>query len=279
VPEFPPPAPRYRPLPHPAQVVPKVVLVVCAVFMFAHLMWTLAHPKPIPRPVRIGLLHVSTEREPASLLRGGLALPSPWELARAPVVHRLDHPLGSESGALTYNARPFREADHLGEDLNGIGGRNSDLGDPVFAAGDGLVLYAGDAGGGWGKVVLLQHRSPDGGFFQTFYGHLDRIDVAVGRILPRGASVGTVGTADGQYLAHLHFEIRQGFHLDLGSGYSPFPLNRIDGEEELRKRGRPDPKLVPPSLGTVAAETTESRPPRWRVPPEPVSERDVPAAP
>jgi hypothetical protein len=259
-------------------VVPKVVLVVCAILVFAHLFWSLAHPKPVPRPVRVGLLHVAAERDPASLLRGGLALPSPWELARAPVARQLDHPLGSEGGALTYNARPFREADHLGEDLNGIGGGNSDLGDPVFAAGDGLVLYAGHAGGGWGNVVLLQHRSAEGGFFQTFYGHLDRIDVPVGRIVPRGGMVGTVGTADGQYLAHLHFEIRQGFHLDLGSGYSPFPLNRIDGEAALRSQARSDPALLHPGPGTVAGETKEPRPLRWTGLPE-AAASGVPAAP
>ncbi len=203
-------------------------------------------PRPVPR---IGLLLAGTPRDAQTLLRGGLALPSPWDLARVPVVTQLDYPLGSEAGALTYNARPFREVDHLADDLNGIGGQNSDLGDPVYAAGDGLVIFAGEAGGGWGKVVMLQHRDQAGDFFQTFYGHLDAFTVKPGELVARGATLGTVGTANGQYYAHLHFEIRRGFHLDLGSGYSPFPLNRLNPAETLRAMARPDPSRLHPSPG------------------------------
>ncbi len=209
--------------------------------------------QPVPR---IGLLRAGTPREAPSLLRGGLALPSPWDLARVPVVAQLDYPLGSEAGALTYNARPFREVDHLADDLNGIGGKNSDLGDPVYAAGDGLVIFAGDAGGGWGNVVMLQHRDPSGDFFQTFYGHLDAFSVKTGEVVARGSTLGTVGTANGQYYAHLHFEIRRGFHLDLGSGYSPFPLNRLNPEETLRAMARPDASRLHPSPGRAESTGT-----------------------
>ena len=73
------------------------------------------------------------------------------ETAALPLAARFDHPLGSEHGALTYNARPFRMARHLGDDLNGIGGGNSDLGDPVHAIAAGRVVYAGEPGPGWGK--------------------------------------------------------------------------------------------------------------------------------
>jgi hypothetical protein len=205
----------------------------------------------VPRRPRLGLLLAGKTREAPSLLRGGLALVPVWELARVPVTAQLDYPLGSEAGALTYNARPFREVDHLADDLNGIGGQNSDLGDPVFAAGDGLVIFAAEAGGGWGKVVMLQHRDPAGDFFQTFYGHLDTVLVTTGQIVPRGAKIGTVGTAGGQYLAHLHFEIRRGFHLDLGTGYSPFVLNRLNPEKTLRERARPDPARLHPAPGLL----------------------------
>ncbi|PYK79299.1 MAG: hypothetical protein DME38_07535, partial [Verrucomicrobia bacterium] len=73
-------------------------------------------------------------------------VPSPFELASLPVATRFDFPLGSEHGALAYNAQRFTENHHLGDDLNGIGGENSDLGDPIYAVADGRVLLARDGG-------------------------------------------------------------------------------------------------------------------------------------
>src|SRR5687767_12949222 len=41
-----------------------------------------------------------------------LQLPSPLELATLPTAARFDFPIGSEHGALTYNAQPFTENKH-----------------------------------------------------------------------------------------------------------------------------------------------------------------------
>src|SRR5215211_6684376 len=82
-------------------------------------------------------------------------LPSPRQLASLPTAQRFDFPIGSEGGALTYNAQPFTENRHLGDDLNGIGGENSDLGDQVYAIADGRVWWAGEGGPGWGNVLIL----------------------------------------------------------------------------------------------------------------------------
>src|SRR5262249_37900828 len=38
------------------------------------------------------------------------------------------------------HAQRFTENFHLGDDLNGIGGENSDLGDPIYTVADGRVL-------------------------------------------------------------------------------------------------------------------------------------------
>src|SRR5947199_9452777 len=60
-------------------------------------------------------------------------IPSPFELASLPLATRFDFPLGSEHAALAYNAQRFTENHHLGDDLNGIGETNADIGGPTYA--------------------------------------------------------------------------------------------------------------------------------------------------
>ena len=67
-------------------------------------------------------------------------IPSPFELASLPTATRFDFPLGNEYGAMAYNAQPFTENMHLGDDLNGIGGEDSDLGDPIYAVAERLEI-------------------------------------------------------------------------------------------------------------------------------------------
>ena len=181
-----------------------------------------------------------------------------WQLAEIPAATRFESPLGSESGALAYNAQKFWEMNdgrgghHTGDDFNGIGGQNTDLGDPVFAAADGLVAFAGEPSPGWGKTVIVAHRDRDGRLLESMYAHLDRIEVAPGGLVARGMKIGTVGTANGYYPAHLHFEMRRGDGIDVGSGYSMFPLNRLDPAKTLAELGGNAPgDLSPAPLATA----------------------------
>ncbi|MEO0414335.1 MAG: M23 family metallopeptidase [Verrucomicrobiota bacterium] len=187
--------------------------------------------------------------EPGGVFDPAFAVLSPIEMATAPIATRFDSPMGSEHGALTYNAQPFLTNNHLGEDFNGIGGQNSDLGDPVFCIGEGRVIYAGWAGDGWGNVVIVIHRLPDGRLIESFYGHLDAIQCYVDQHLHRGQKLGTVGNANGRYLAHLHFEIRTYPTLDPGAGYAAKAQGRLAGERFLiTNRGAPDDMLNPPPI-------------------------------
>ncbi len=180
---------------------------------------------------------------------------SPIEMVSAPLAVRWDAPMGSEHGALAYNAQPFLTDKHLGDDLNGIGGWDSDLGDSVYAAADGKVVFAGWPSDGWGNVVILAHEIPDGRIIETFYGHLDTIKVSMGKQIRRGTEIGTVGTAGGNYLAHLHFEIRQGLSIDVGGGYANTGLDRLSGELSLLKwRNRGDHLMA---VAPVAGESDE----------------------
>jgi len=151
-----------------------------------------------------------------------LRIPSPLELASIPIATRFDFPLGSENGAMAYNAQRFTENHHLGDDLNGIGGENSDLGDPIYAIADGRVLLARDGGPGWGNVVIVLHAYMENGerkYVQSYYGHVESMLVHVGENVRRGQQIATVGTANGSYFAHLHFEMREFVTPFIGPGY------------------------------------------------------------
>jgi murein DD-endopeptidase MepM/ murein hydrolase activator NlpD len=147
---------------------------------------------------------------------------SPILLAGLPTATRFDFPIGSENGAFAYNAQPFTDNRHLGDDLNGIGGENSDLGDPVFAVADGEVIFADEAGPGWGNVIIVLHAYEENGarkFVQSYYGHVETSLVVPKQKVHRGEQIATIGTAGGKYWAHLHFEMREFSAPFIGPGY------------------------------------------------------------
>ena len=168
----------------------------------------------------------------------------PLDLASLPTAARFDFPIGSEHGALTYNAQPFTEDRHLGDDLNGIGGENSDLGDPVFAVADGRVLLAQEAGPGWGNVMIVLHAVKENGarkYVQSFYAHLQTILAAPGQDVHRGQQIATIGNAGGRYWAHLHFEMREFITPFIGPGYRQDTRGWINPTEFIQQhRGAPE---------------------------------------
>jgi hypothetical protein len=176
---------------------------------------------------------------------------SPVEIASLPLAVRFDPPMGGEQGALVYDAQPFRTTRHMGSDFNGIGGWNSDLGDPIYAAGAGAVVYAGVPGEGWGNMLIIAHRVPEQdaargwAVYQTVYAHMERVLVRTGDKVTRGQKIGTVGTADGRYFAHLHFEIRKSRSVYPGVGYSDSALERVSPTEFLALHAGTEPGLPP----------------------------------
>ena len=77
------------------------------------------------------------------------------------------------------------------------------MGTTVWAAGDGVVTFTGPADG-FGTLVVVQHSSG----VTTFYGHLSKILVPVGKRVSRGTPVGLVGMTGDATGPHLHFEVR-----------------------------------------------------------------------
>lgn len=136
-----------------------------------------------------------------------------------------------------YNAQDFGENRHLGEDWNKTTGGDTDCGEPVFATADGRIVYAEDAGPGWGNVVIIEHTAPDGTKIRSLYGHLQTILKTSGTVARR-EQIGTIGNANGRYKCHLHFELRWNespLWNEVGPGYSDDRHGWIDPSEFIEK--------------------------------------------
>jgi murein DD-endopeptidase MepM/ murein hydrolase activator NlpD len=170
--------------------------------------------------------------------------PSELEVASIPTAARFDFPLGSENGAMAYNAQPFTKNNHLGDDLNGIGGENSDFGDPIYAISDGRVLLARDGGPGWGNVIIVLHAYVESGerkYVQSYYGHVNEMLVHAWEDVQRGQQIATIGNANGRYLSHLHFEMREFKTPFVGLGYRKDTSGWIDPTAFIQQhRGAPE---------------------------------------
>lgn len=107
--------------------------------------------------------------------------------------------------ASTQNGK--RDAHH------GVEYQNS-FGTPVYAAGDGVVVFA-DAdkttkfspwNNFYGNVVIIRHADD----MYTLYAHLSAILVHEGNQVQSGDEIGQVGQTGGATGSHLHFEVRKG---------------------------------------------------------------------
>jgi murein DD-endopeptidase MepM/ murein hydrolase activator NlpD len=95
-------------------------------------------------------------------------------------------------------------------------------GTPVLAAGDGVVVFAGQQSG-YGNVVYVDH----GGGVITRYAHMRRIETKKGAAITAGTRIGQVGATGRVTGPHLHFEIRlDGNAVDPVLGMSVAALER-----------------------------------------------------
>ena len=116
----------------------------------------------------------------------------------------------------------------------------------VAAAGRGVTSFAGWNAGGYGNLVIIQHRLG----FQTWYAHLSRVTTWPGEAVTGGTRIGYVGSTGHSTGPHLHFEVRLN-----GTPINPMPrllaraaaaaatrvraARRTSGcdRDELRRRG------------------------------------------
>ncbi len=76
-------------------------------------------------------------------------------------------------------------------------------GTPIYATGDGTVIFSGKVEGGFGNHVKINH----GYGYQTLYGHMFRIKVRNGQRVKRGEIIGWVGNTGKSTGPHCHYEV------------------------------------------------------------------------
>jgi len=82
-----------------------------------------------------------------------------------------------------------------------IGGK---AGDPVYAAADGRVVYAGSGLRGYGNLIILKHNNT----YLTAYAHNQALLVKEDQSVQKGQKIAEMGNSDADRVK-LHFEIRR----------------------------------------------------------------------
>jgi murein DD-endopeptidase MepM/ murein hydrolase activator NlpD len=82
----------------------------------------------------------------------------------------------------------------------------ANAGEPVRAAGDGVVAYAGDAIPGFGNLLLVKHA----GGWVSAYAHNEALLVARGARVKAGEAIARAGQSGAVAEPQLHFELRRG---------------------------------------------------------------------
>ncbi|MCF6240129.1 MAG: M23 family metallopeptidase [Bacteroidales bacterium] len=133
-------------------------------------------------------------------------------------------PCSDELGHGYYIAQGFQDSihgdgAHLGLDINGLGGGNSDLGDTIYSIGDGIVANTYDTD------YLSIYYKYKGKVVKALYYHCKDIFPKAGDFVSKGEAIATIGNSDGMYLAHLHFELMKDTSID--AGFYGFPEGKF----------------------------------------------------
>jgi LysM repeat protein len=105
------------------------------------------------------------------------------------------------------------EANHAAVDFGGA------LGNAIYAADNGVIVYAGWNDHGYGEVTVIDH----GNGYQTLYAHQSQIRVVCGQSVYQGDLIGNLGSTGRSSGPHLHFEISYN-----GAKISPYDFLDIE---------------------------------------------------
>jgi len=92
----------------------------------------------------------------------------------------------------------FDEVKNKGLDIAGA------LGDPVVAAAEGKVVYAGAGLRGYGNLIILKHNNT----YLTAYAHNKTLLVKEDQAVKKGQKIAEMGDSDADRVK-LHFEVRR----------------------------------------------------------------------
>lgn len=87
---------------------------------------------------------------------------------------------------------------HPGIDIAGS------MGNAIYAAASGVVVYAGWNNYGYGYMVVIDH----GDGWQSLYAHMSNLNVGCGQAVFQGGVIGGVGSSGNSSGPHLHFELQ-----------------------------------------------------------------------
>ncbi|TVP71461.1 MAG: M23 family peptidase [Rhodobacteraceae bacterium] len=175
-------------------------------------------PDQIRRLVRQGASSQTASLRPIAVSTSGTMGPS-QDIARAnAVLARMADVQAYRQGidrlpvARPVNASAVRETSGFGMRRHPLTGRSTmhngldwagSRGTPILASADGVVKQAGRQGG-YGNLVIIEHEFG----IETYYAHLNSIDVRVGQRVSRGQRIGGMGTTGASTGVHLHYEVR-----------------------------------------------------------------------
>lgn len=168
-----------------------------------------AVPVPMPRPdlPPVQLAELTPERFAAPEPDAGPAQDEATREATRVAATRKPPPLSGDGFLWPTRGRII---DGFGPKPNGA--RNdginigAEIGSPVVAAENGIVVYAGDTIPGFGRMLLIRHA----GGFTTAYAHNSALFAKVGNEVERGQVIAHVGTSGAVAGPQLHFEMRLG---------------------------------------------------------------------
>jgi murein DD-endopeptidase MepM/ murein hydrolase activator NlpD len=100
---------------------------------------------------------------------------------------------------------------------------------PVLAAGNGKVAFAGWTDSGYGNMVLIDHQNG----YTSLYGHLSKLEVHKGEPVTAGEEIGISGSTGRSSGPHLHFSVFHNCEVTdpYGwTGHGTDPLTTFDGD-------------------------------------------------
>jgi lipoprotein NlpD len=147
----------------------------------------LARPAVTPAPAPAAV--------PAKNASSAPAAPAPAATSAAEVA---DEALSFQWPARGNLLAGFDESKNKGLDIAGKAG------DPVLAAADGRVVYAGAGLRGYGNLIILKHNNT----FLSAYAHNQTLLVKEDQVIKRGQKIAEMGSSDADQVK-LHFEIRR----------------------------------------------------------------------